>query len=65
MALSHLFRGWVETEAQQLLVREPPIEVTSAVSDEVDASRSKKWECVGEERSRDSRAPAPLVSDEQ
>ena len=65
VALSRLFRGWVETEAQLLLVREPPIEATSVVSDEVNANRSKKWERVGQERSRDSRVPASLVSDEQ
>ena len=62
---SHLIRGWVETEARLLLVREPPIEATSVVSDEVNANRSKKWERVGQERSRDSRVPASLVSDEQ
>ena len=65
VALSHLFLGWVETKAQLLLVREPPIEATSVISDEVNASRSKKWEPVGQERSRDSCASASLVSDEQ
>ena len=62
---SHLIRGWVETEARLLLVREPPIEATSVVSDEVNANRSKKWERVGQERSRDSRVSASLVRDEK
>ena len=65
MALSRLVRGWVETKAQLLLVRKPPIEATSVVSDEVNASRSKKWKRVGQERSRDSRVPTSLVRDEQ
>ena len=62
---SRLIRGWVETEARLLLVREPPIEATSVVSDEVNANRSKKWERVGQERSRDSRVSASLVRDEK
>ena len=60
-----LISGWVETEARLLLVREPPIEATSVVSDEVNANRSKKWERVGQERSRDSRVSASLVRDEK
>ena len=65
VAAYRLMRGWVDPEARLLLVREPPIETTGVVSDEVNASRSKKWERVRQELSRESLVSAFLVYDEQ
>ncbi len=60
-----LIRDCVETEVQLLFMREFPIKVTSAVSNEVDAFRAEQWERVGQERSRDSCVPARSINHEQ
>jgi|GEM_PF-4703654 len=65
VAAYRLLRSLVDAKSRHLLVREPPIEATRVISDEVNASRPKKWERVGQERSRDSRVSAFPVNDEQ
>ena len=65
VAAYRLLRSWVDAEAQLLPMWEVPIKVADAVGDEVNAVRSKKWERVGQERSRDSRVSAFPVNDEQ